>query len=99
MGNDDCLAGPAALEEVVARIERNAPVSVALTNFEDYASGARVSRMPRRGIAGHWTGYRGANVSQFQLRKRSHLQNGRRTRARNGRGMAARCTRCFSPPG
>jgi hypothetical protein len=52
MGNDDCLAGPTALEEVVAQIDRNAPVSVALTNFEDYASGAHVSRMPRRGIAG-----------------------------------------------
>ena len=51
MGNDD-LAGPAALEEVVARNQRNAPVSVALTNFEDYASGARVARMPRSGLAG-----------------------------------------------
>ena len=53
MGNDDCLAGPTVLEEVLAQIERNAPVSVALTNFEDYASGTRVSSMPRRGIAGH----------------------------------------------
>jgi Glycosyl transferase family 2 len=52
MGNDDCLAGPTALEHVVAQIERNAQVSVALTNFEDYASGARVTRTPRRGIAG-----------------------------------------------
>jgi len=52
MGNDDCLAGPTALEHVIAQIERNAPASVALTNFEDYASGARVARMPRSGIAG-----------------------------------------------
>ncbi|MBV9328299.1 MAG: glycosyltransferase [Chloroflexi bacterium] len=52
MGNDDCLARPTVLEEVLEEIERNAPVSVAVTNFEDYASGKRVSRFSRRGIAG-----------------------------------------------
>lgn len=52
MGNDDCLSRPTVLEHVFAEIERNAPVAVALTNFEDYASGERVTRFARHGIAG-----------------------------------------------
>lgn len=52
MGNDDCLAGPTVLEDVLAEIQRHAPVSVALTNYEDFASGARVARFSRPGVAG-----------------------------------------------
>ncbi len=52
MGNDDCLSSPTVLEDVRADIERNAPVSVAVTNFEDYASGQRVTRFARHGLAG-----------------------------------------------
>jgi glycosyltransferase involved in cell wall biosynthesis len=52
LGNDDCLSRPTMLAEVHAELERNAPVSVALTNFEDYASGERVARFERQGIAG-----------------------------------------------
>jgi glycosyltransferase involved in cell wall biosynthesis len=56
MGNDDCLASPTALEEVLAAIERDAPVRVALTNYEDYASGERVARFSRHGIVGRGPG-------------------------------------------
>jgi hypothetical protein len=52
MGNDDCLAGPSVLGNVLAEIERNAPVSVVLTNYEDFASGRRVARQSRGGIVG-----------------------------------------------
>jgi glycosyltransferase involved in cell wall biosynthesis len=52
MGNDDSLSSRTVLQDVFAEIDRNAPVSVALTNFEDYASGERVARFARRGIAG-----------------------------------------------
>ncbi len=52
MGNDDCLSSATVLADVLAEIERNAPVSVAVTNFEDYATGQRVHRFGRAGIAG-----------------------------------------------
>jgi GT2 family glycosyltransferase len=52
MGNDDCLADAGALDELAEEIDRHAPVSVALTNFQDFASSERVSRVPRTGIAG-----------------------------------------------
>jgi hypothetical protein len=52
MGNDDCLSSPTVLADILAEIERNAPVSVAVTNFEDYASGRQVRRFGRDGIAG-----------------------------------------------
>jgi hypothetical protein len=68
MGNDDSLASPTVLEYVLAEIERNAPVSVALTNFEDYASGQRVARLSRRGIVG-----RGPNTAVQTFRNFSFV--------------------------
>jgi glycosyltransferase involved in cell wall biosynthesis len=52
MGNDDCLASADALDELAAEVDRHAPLSVALTNFEDFATGDRVSRVARTGIVG-----------------------------------------------
>src|SRR5262249_8505929 len=52
MGNDDCLSSPTVLADVLSEIERHAPVSVAVTNFEDYATGQQVRRFAQAGIAG-----------------------------------------------
>jgi glycosyltransferase involved in cell wall biosynthesis len=44
LGNDDALAGPTALEDVAAGLQRLDMPEVAFTNFEDWASGDVVRR-------------------------------------------------------
>jgi glycosyltransferase involved in cell wall biosynthesis len=67
MGNDDGLASPSVLGEVLEEIERNAPVSVALTNYQDYATGARVARLSRSGIVGSGPGTAAQTFRNFSF--------------------------------
>ena len=52
LGNDDCLASPAVLQELAADIVRLGPAGVVMTNFEDFATGVPAARVRRTEIAG-----------------------------------------------
>jgi len=52
LGNDDCLASPSVLHEIWKTIEGTPNVGVVISNYADYASGAVVPRVKRRGPLG-----------------------------------------------
>ncbi len=52
LGNDDGLATPDVLRQIHDEIERLGPAAVAITNYEDFATGKPYRRVQRTGIVG-----------------------------------------------
>jgi glycosyltransferase involved in cell wall biosynthesis len=67
LGNDDCLASPAVLEELAADIERLGPAGVVMTNFEDFATGAFAERVRRTEIVGAGPAVAAASFRNFSF--------------------------------
>jgi glycosyltransferase involved in cell wall biosynthesis len=67
LGNDDCFASPAVLEELAADIERLGPAGVVMTNFEDYASGATSERVRRTENVGAGPAVASASFRNFSF--------------------------------
>ena len=52
LGNDDCLALPETLEKLHNEVQLYGPVSVVITNYEDFATGKAYRRVRKSGIVG-----------------------------------------------
>jgi len=52
LGNDDCLASPETLNKLHNELQLYGPVSVAITNYEDFATGKTDRRIGKTGIIG-----------------------------------------------
>ncbi len=63
LGNDDCFTSDGVLSELYADMQRSAPVSVVIPNFERFETGLAVRRVMRTGIAGSGAG---AAVAHFR---------------------------------
>jgi glycosyltransferase involved in cell wall biosynthesis len=67
LGNDDCLASPAVLEELAADIEQLGPAGVVMTNFEDFATRASAERVRRTEVVGAGPATAAASFRNFSF--------------------------------
>ncbi len=68
LGNDDCLCSSTTLEELMADLRNLEGVGVAITNYEDFATGKPFRRIGRNGLLG-----RGPEVAVEHFRDLSFL--------------------------
>lgn len=67
LGNDDCLASPETLNKLHNELQLYGPVSVVITNYEDFATGKTDRRIGKTGIIGSGPEVAASNYRNFSF--------------------------------